>query len=230
MRHAMARRHVLRSAALMPLALAACRYPDDPDGTLDRVTGGTLRVGVLEAAPLAAWQGETPAGVEVDLAAGLAAELDARPAWFRRRDTALRRALEERELDLVLGGLLEDDPWSARLAFTRPWLDEAVVVLGRSGRPLDDIDGHPVAVDDAYLAALVAQEGGLPVAPDEDRAVGRVASLWRLPSEAEPEGLVLVTHRHVMAVPLGENAWLLRLERHLRGIPALTARDALNAA
>src|SRR3712207_7643050 len=45
---------ILRSAALaslLALVAAACDLPRDPEGTLQRVRGGTMRVGVVERRP-----------------------------------------------------------------------------------------------------------------------------------------------------------------------------------
>jgi len=35
----------------LPLALGGCRFPDDVEGTLDRVEGGTMPVGVVPDPP-----------------------------------------------------------------------------------------------------------------------------------------------------------------------------------
>jgi len=221
------RRRLLALGMAMPLVLAACRFPRDPSDTLERVSGGTVEVGVLESAPLAAWNGPDPEGVEVDLTADLAQTLSARPNWHARRDMALHEALERGDIDLLIGGLVADDPWSGRLAFTRPYLVESLMVEGRSGRPLDSIDGLEIAVGNTYLAGLVADAGGLPVSVQEPAAAGKAISIWRLPGEEAPEGEILLTRRHVMAVRLGENAWLLHLEQYLRGQAGRRARAAL---
>lgn len=222
------RRRLLQLGAALPLALGACRFPRDPDETLERVTDGTMEVGVLESAPLALWNEREPEGVEVDLAEGFAETLGARPSWHRRRDMALREALERGAIDLLIGGLVEDDPWSGRIALTRPYLVEDVMVEGRSGRPLESLEDLPIAVADDHLAGLVVDAGGFPVEPDDHAAAGEVAAVWRMPWEDEPDGAILLTRHHVMAVRLGENAWLLALERHLRGTAGRTAQVALN--
>ena len=222
------RRRLLQLGAALPLVLGACRFPRDPDETLERVTDGTMEVGVLESAPLAQWSESEPEGVEVDLVKGFAESLGARPSWHRRRDMALREALERGAIDLLIGGLVEDDPWSGRIALSRPYLVEDVMVEGRSGRPLDSLESLPIAAEDDHLAGLVVDAGGFPVAPDDPAAAGRVASVWRTPRQDEAEGAILLTRRHVMAVRLGENAWLLALEHHLRGTAGRTAQVALN--
>ncbi|MGA8045943.1 MAG: ABC transporter substrate-binding protein [Dermatophilaceae bacterium] len=130
---------------VLTLALVGCTsIPQDPDGTLDRVQReGVLRVG---ASPSDRTQ------LEEDLARGFAAELGARVEWTRDGETALVGAMERGELDLLIGGLHADSPWSDKVSITR-----------------------------AYA---------------ESTEVGE-------------------TVKHVLAVPLGENAMLVRLESYL---------------
>ena len=52
--------------ALVSLA-AGCQFPRDPEGTLDRVEGGTLRVGVVEDPPWVELGGREPGGVEPEI-------------------------------------------------------------------------------------------------------------------------------------------------------------------
>lgn len=105
--------------------LAGCAsFPADPDGTLDRVQGGTLRVGVTENAPwvVLAEDGE-PAGTEPDLVRAFAERIDADVEWTQGSETRLADALERGELDVVVGGLLDDTPWVESAATTRPYAE-----------------------------------------------------------------------------------------------------------
>ncbi len=61
--------------------LAGCQWPRDVDGTLERVSGGTLRGGVSEADPWVRLEGSEPSGVDVELVRRLARELDAAVEW-----------------------------------------------------------------------------------------------------------------------------------------------------
>src|SRR5690606_32927434 len=66
------------------LALTGCTssgYPADPDGTYDRVTGGTLQVGVVHHPPYVDATGAEPSGSEVDLIEGFARQVDAQIEW-----------------------------------------------------------------------------------------------------------------------------------------------------
>ena len=142
------------AALLVPL-LAGCglKMPSDPEGTLDRVAGGTLRVGIShnppwtetgtgsdpanagtgsdtvsrtgpgEATAGTGSTGTAPAGTEAELVRAFAAEHNARVEWVSGGESNLVRRLERGELDLVIGGLTKDSPWSKYAALTQPYLE-----------------------------------------------------------------------------------------------------------
>lgn len=140
--------------AVMAASLSGCGIPVDPAGTLDRVSGGELRVGVSHNPP---WTDTStsgnPTGLEVRLVEQFADDLDAEIVWTETSEARLMDGLERGELDLAIAGLLDDTPWMDVAAVTRPFAET---------RDADD----------------------------------------RL-------------ERHVMATPMGENAFLVRLERFL---------------
>nr|WP_314840962.1 transporter substrate-binding domain-containing protein [uncultured Microbacterium sp.] len=141
--------------------LAGCglTIPTDPDGTLDRISGGELRVGFSPDPGLV--EGETtgeddgaPSGSLPDLVTGFADEIGAEVEWTEGSEETLVGMLESGDLDLVIGGITSDTPWADRAGVTR----------GYPG--IDGADGRDI----------------------------------------------------VMLVPLGENAVLSALERHLDGL------------
>jgi polar amino acid transport system substrate-binding protein len=101
--------------------MAACDLPRDADGTLARVKGGAVRVGVIVDPPWVVDSGSDVSGVEAALAQGIAHELGARVAWVRGPAPKLMLALRDRQLDLVIGGLTSHLPWKQEVAFTRPY-------------------------------------------------------------------------------------------------------------
>jgi polar amino acid transport system substrate-binding protein len=106
-----------------------CQYPRDPEGTLERVRGGTLRVGVTPAEPwviLAA--GRPPDGIEVRLIEEFAAELDADVEWVEGSESDLMAALEGRQLDVVIAGLTRRSVWMHSAALTRPYVTTQSVI------------------------------------------------------------------------------------------------------
>lgn len=112
--------------ALMLISGCGMSVPADPAGTLDRVRGGTLRVGVSSNPPWTDTGPGTevePAGPEPELVRRFAAALDARVEWVNGGEEMLIGKLEHKELDLVIGGLTKDTPWSEKTAVTRPYTD-----------------------------------------------------------------------------------------------------------
>jgi polar amino acid transport system substrate-binding protein len=220
-------------ALALVLVLGGCAVPRDPEGTLERVQGGTLRVGVTATEPWVRLEGGRPRGVEVALVEGFARELRARVEWFEGSESELIAALGERQLDLVVGGLTADTPWSKEAALTRPYATTRVLVgFPRSVTAPPELDGVRVRVERGDEAAgLVEGEGAVPV-PVRDLAGARgpaAAEEWRLEAIGlVPADFELKRSEHVMAARLGENAFLVRLERHLRASEG-TVRRLLRA-
>lgn len=211
-----------RVATCALLLCAACgNYPRDPEGTLERVRGGALRVGVAEASPWTSLAGGTPAGVEPALVQELARELGARVEWVPGSETLLLEALERGELDLVVGGLDSRTPWKRkRIAITDPYYTDTLVVgLPPGSTPLDGIEGREIAVEVGDPAGhWVREKGGVPVyVRDLAGAAGPVAApTWRLDALGrEGSGITLHEAERVMGVPRGENAFLVRVEHFL---------------
>ena len=104
-------------------AVSCSSVPADPEQTLDRVTGGTLRVGVSHAPPATDVGGAEPAGPEADMARDFAQSLDAKVEWVEGGEEYLMEALKHGDLDLVIGGLTESSPWTDKAALTRPYAE-----------------------------------------------------------------------------------------------------------
>jgi ABC-type amino acid transport substrate-binding protein len=131
-------------------------------------------------------------------------------------------AAKEGQVDLILAGLTSKSRWKKDVAFTRPYVETRSVVGAPAGRSYpDDFAGVPVAVE------LGTEEEGLL----EQRTDARVVPVTDIATRAgEPaavhdyllddlrladSGTALDSAKHVMAVKLGENAFLVRLERFL---------------
>ena len=121
----------LISLLLSTLTLAACGLPRDPEGTLDRVRGGTLRVGFVVDTPWVTEAGQGAGGIEGAIAAELAHTLGARIAWTHASETPLLTALHDGDLDLVIAGLTKASPWAAKASFTRPYYVDTATVHGK---------------------------------------------------------------------------------------------------
>jgi polar amino acid transport system substrate-binding protein len=142
--------------AALVVALSGCSVsiPADPDGTLDRVRTGVLRVGISPNPPWTVTDANL-SRTEVELVRGFADRLDADIEWTEGGEEMLVTSMERGELDLLIGGLTAKSPWVDKVALTAPYAQST--------------DDH-----------------------------GK-------------------THDHVMAVPMGENAFLFELESFLIG-------------
>ena len=112
-----------RAAAVtaLVLALAGCgiQIPSDPDGTLDRITGGELRVGASPSGGLVTVDGDRVGGSLAELIEGFADEHDADVVWTVDSEEDLVADLTEGRLDLAVGGMTAATPWSAQVSVTR---------------------------------------------------------------------------------------------------------------
>ena len=132
------------------LATGCASIPVDPEGTLERASGGVLRVGMSQHEPWTAMQDGERSGVEVDLVEEFAADIDAEVEWSDGGEESLIEELHRGELDVVVGGLTEKSPWISQAALTRPY----VVVTGSTGSP----EPHVMATRMGENALLVALE------------------------------------------------------------------------
>lgn len=156
------------------LVLAGCSLPRDPEGTLQRATGGTIRAGVTAREPWARLEGEAPAGVEVDLVEGFAREIDAEVRWLPGAEAELMAALETGQLDVIVGGLESTNPWAGSVTLTHPYLTTALVVGAPVGHAaLTDLAGVEVAVESGTQAAGLLSKTDAVVVPLEDLADAR---------------------------------------------------------
>jgi len=221
---------LIRAAAPLALLVAAsCGLPRDADGTLDRVRGGVIRVGVIADPPWTVDSAGTVSGIEGLLVGELARGLGARVQWSRRPAHELMAALHARELDLVIGGLTADLSWKREAAFTKPYYTDTVVVGADSGRPAPpDLQGVEVLVEaGSAIAGDLRKQGATPRHVERlEGTRGLVAApTWRLAALGrERTDLVLKESPHVLAAAPGENAFLMRVERLL-----LARRDTVPA-
>jgi polar amino acid transport system substrate-binding protein len=142
----------LSVAGVLAAVLAGCgtSVPADPEGTLDRVRDGILRVGVSPNPPWTELRDRAdPTGLETELARNFATGLNAHIEWTTGGEQQLVDALEHGELDLLVGGLTKDSPWTEKVSLTRPY---ATTDDGRGGT-----EQHVMAVrmgENAFLVEL----------------------------------------------------------------------------
>jgi polar amino acid transport system substrate-binding protein len=210
--------------ALLLVATVGCEFPRDPRGTLEQVRGGTMRVGVVANEPWTLVEGGEASGVEVELLEEFAGELGAEAAFVQGTVPELLEAARLGEVDVVAGGFTSTSPGVSEgkeAGITSPYLTTRLVVGVPPGTPaFDDLSGREVAVERVdHSAVLLREEGAVPVTVDDlsSAEIPVAAYPWQLEAWGlEPSGVELPKEEHIMAVPLGENGWLVELERFLR--------------
>lgn len=204
--------------------MTSCGIPKDPEGTLERVSGGTLRVGVAEAPPWVELTDEGPRGVEVSLVEDFAASIDATITWVPGSESELAEAIYMREIDLMIGGLAGTSSLSSEVTLTHPYFTSALVVGVPEGSDVpEDIAGMRVAAEIGSAAAGLLAKTDAEVVRVEDVTTfdGPIATedFFLEDLGLTDTGVRLQETDHVMGVPHGENAFLVALERFLLARP-----------
>jgi hypothetical protein len=99
------------------IGLAGCAdLPKDPEGTLDRIRSERVfRVGIISPGGDAAERGRQRLLIE-----GIANAAGARPELRSGASEELLHQLEEGAVDIVIGPLAQDSPWSKRVTLLPP--------------------------------------------------------------------------------------------------------------
>jgi ABC-type amino acid transport substrate-binding protein len=113
-----------RTSLLAFFLVAACGLPKDADGALDKIRNGTLRVGIAQNPPWVVVTGAEVSGIEPQLVADLARQLNSRVKNVYGSETLLLEGLHRRELDVVIGGFTADSPWKRDVALTKPYHED----------------------------------------------------------------------------------------------------------
>ena len=111
----------------MALVLSGCgmSIPADPDGALEQVENGVLRVGVSPDGPVVERVGDEVSGPLALVIEDFARQHRADVEWEFGSEESLVMALEAGEIDIAIGGMTSDTPWSDRVGVSRgyPQLD-----------------------------------------------------------------------------------------------------------
>lgn len=211
------------SMLLLALSLAGCQYPRDPEETLDRVSEGTMYVGVVDNPPWVVLdEGKEPQGVEPALVREFAAELDAEVEWVEGSESELAEAMRGFQLDLIVGGLTRSWPYATEVALTRPYVDTEIEFGVPPGEELpEDLDEVEIWVEQSSEAAALLQQEEGEANPIYYESVAEIEG----PALLDDYELLAVGYErteriqrddeHAIAVPMGENAFLVELERFL---------------
>ena len=205
--------------------LAACddlRFPRDVEGTLETVLSDQeMTVAVSENPPWVVLPDSgPPQGVEADLARAFAEELGVAIEWKPLGAFAALEGLEKGDIDLAIGGFARKDVTPVKgAAPSYTYFEEAFVIGSRTpnARPHDIEDQQVFVPPHLPLAALVAEEGGLPVDQWTDEQTLAALPHWQLAvKDLAATDTTLDRAEHVVAVQQGENAWLMKIEDFFR--------------
>ena len=216
----MLNRIVALAAVLM---IAGCDFPADPEGTLDRARGGTLRVGVIEEPPWVVLEpGDEPAGVEPELVRRFAATIGAEVEWVEGSEAELAAAMGGFQLDLLIGGLTRDFPYPKDVAMTVPYVDTEIELgVPPGGEVPGELGGVEVYVERSSEAAALLREeenDAVDVPYDTLSEVDGLALLHTFEIDElgyDRSGHILRDDEHAMGVPPGENAFMVEIEEFL---------------
>jgi ABC-type amino acid transport substrate-binding protein len=139
-------------AATVVGVMSGCglQIPADPDGTLDRVRGGTLHAGLSPNGEITEVdESGRVRGSEVSTVEAFAEELGADVDWTVGSEESLVRGLEDGQLDLVVAGLTDATPWEEKAGVTRPYTE----VVGEDGARLRLVMLVPIG-ENAFLTEL----------------------------------------------------------------------------
>lgn len=204
---------------LLLLNFACSNLPRDPKETLKQLQSRPLRVGLVEHPPWVVKTGGEPAGAEVDLIRNFASELGTTPDWHWGGEQEQLEALEHYQLDVVIGGLTDQTPWSKYVGLTGPYFEETYRVAIPQAAELQSIKGAEVTVEKGDAVAAKLEKKGARVIRVDDLAnvQGAVAAPdWQLEQmNLKSMNEELETMKHVVAVPPGENALIKRLDEFL---------------
>lgn len=217
--------HSLRAALvsitlILLLTSGGCRYPKDMDNSLETIRDGTLHVGVTENPPRVIRGNNGAHGLEPELIKDLAAQLDADIQWHWGTESELIEALEQYQIHIGAGGFTQAAHLKRRVALSRPYFTTEY----RVGFPAESTlpnDLKNVRVGAHRLAGLnkpLESKGAYPrlVAQLHNQNLPIATAKWRLKAYKLLIGpWVLSTDKHVLALPKGENAWMMKVQQYL---------------
>lgn len=201
--------------------LAGCdSYPKDPDSSLRKAKQSGLRVGAIHSPPWVEVRQGSVTGREAEIVEGFAKSIGSHVEWMTGGESEILPILEQKELQIVIGGLSKETPWRKRVGLTNPYKKESVVVCSTDSTPVPKrIEHLPVAVErGSATIADVKKKSGVPVIVD---SLSGYQGLVAVPEDqmkkvqCGSQKLRLVRHQYVLAVPKGENALLAALESYL---------------
>lgn len=219
---------------VLSLTLMGCRYPQNVERSMSDIEGETLFIGITENPPWVIATAAGPQGVDIDLLDRFAESLDATIEWHWGSENELLQALQHHQLDIVAGGLTSNTRLGQLAATTRPYYTTHHVIgmatRGTQANTLEktSVAGQKVAVPrlNRVMQPIRALDATPVITSRLHDAPGWVAAPhWWLDAHGfRPTTHRLASEHHVMALPKGENALMLALQRHLNDSHSLHAQ------
>lgn len=214
---------IIAILVFLHLLLACDGYPKDPKGSLHAARNQVLKVGASEFPPWVQWENGSVTGVETELVSQFASSIGARVEWVQGSEGMLMTLLEAHELHLVVGGITADSPWNDRVALTRPYRKQHYVICSTDENLSPrNIKNQKVAVHkNSLLSAQIKAEDGIPerlTSLKNYRGLIAISADERSRYPCGQEQISLKPIEHVIALPMGENALLMAVEKFLHGV------------
>lgn len=200
------------------LTMSCGDFPKDAKHTLKNAENKILRVGI-SGYDSASKVSTNVIDHEIELVNLFAKEIHAEVSWVKGSQTNVIELLHNFELDMAIGGYTSPSPLEKEVAFTQPYKSETVKIGSPPNETIPDkINGQKVWVDNLLAASYVKKKGGIPVLTDSLRNnKGLLATTEQalIKVGAQVSDITLKKQEHVFAVPKGENAFLMKLEKFI---------------
>jgi polar amino acid transport system substrate-binding protein len=198
------------------------RFPRDAEDSLDKIQNNSIRVGFTNATPWVWPSGDSASGIEAEIVTEFAKSLNAKVEWVEGTEEQLYDALKKDEIDMLVAGITAKTPWKEEVGLTKPYIETQIVIGQHPSQKLNaqsPIEGQWVAVkkgtDEGYF---VRKKKAKPFYTSQLPANNMLSAGydWQLQKwNLQSTGIVLEKESHVIAVPPGENGFLLALDKYL---------------
>lgn len=187
--------------------------------TLNKVKGDTLKVAYSENE---IWIQENKGkviGIEANIIKEFANAVNAEVEWIKGAESELIPLLKEGECHIFICGLTKSSPWKKHAGFTRPYTTSKIYIGISPGITVpESIKDKKIAVKkNNSIGKYIKRKGGIPEYTDSLEGYSYIATYER---EIKQLGYILTDiklheEKQVIAVPQGENAFLIELENFL---------------
>ena len=197
-------------------SLVACsNFPKDSENTLEDVRGNILKAGISSDDSLSVSSAES-FSYQKNFIEQFAKSLHAEVQWIHEDQSSLAELLRNYEINLAIGGFVKPSPFKEKVTISKTYYVKRYVVTGV--KDIQSLKGKKVFVHDYFSDFNVRKKGGIPVWSDALPKPGEIwaASEEELSGQNIPlPGVTLVEQDFAIAIPKGESAFLIELEKFI---------------